>query len=169
MEKHEYVGDAGNECRYRPHATARVCRERKGHPIHDGVGGVSVTPVMAAAQIGEGIRRAFGMPEVHAHDTIPAVQAWDAYTAQVRDTIIRKSAGYGDAWQEQGYMGNLARVLSKSARLKNMCWKDGTWLDTGGEEAEVEQEQVQDTLVDLGALCAFLVANLEEGNRWGRT
>jgi hypothetical protein len=102
---------------------------------------------------------------VQVTDTIPAVQAWDAFSAQVRDTIVRKSEGYGDAWRRQGHMGNLARVLSKSARLENMLWRDD---QSNGIGASVGGESVADTLVDMAALCAFLLANFEEGNRWGR-
>lgn len=105
---------------------------------------------------------------VHATDLIPAVQAWDSYSAQVRDIIVRKSEGYGDAWQAQGYMGNLARVMSKEARLRNMLWGDNTDGDYSEGEVHPEYESVMDTLVDLGALAAFMVSNLEEGNRWGR-
>jgi hypothetical protein len=97
--------------------------------------------------------------------TIPAVAAWDAFSAQVRDTIVRKSQGYGNAWQAQGYMGNLARVLSKTSRLKNILWKDD---QSNGIGASVGGESLADTLVDLGALAAFLSANFEEGNRWGQ-
>lgn len=103
--------------------------------------------------------------DVHANDLIPAVQAWDAYSEHVRKLIVRKSAGYGNAWERQGYMGNLSRVLSKSARLENMMWRD-----PGDEEfgtGTALDESVLDTLWDLGALCAFTVANIEEGNRWG--
>lgn len=116
----------------------------------------------------EGKMQDFFLPmakPVHAVDLIPAVQAWDAFSAQVRDTIVRKSQGYGDAWRRQGYMGNLARVLSKSARLDNMLWCD---VDQGMTDGPDTQESVTETLVDLGAMAAFTVANLEEGNRWGR-
>jgi hypothetical protein len=98
---------------------------------------------------------------------IPAVQAWDVYAAQVRDLLVRK-AGYGNSWQHQGYMGNIGRVLSKADRLKEMLWRDGTWVGTGGDEDREETESVADTLLDIGPLAAFAVANLQEGNRWGR-
>lgn len=98
---------------------------------------------------------------VQASDTIPAVAAWDAFSAQVRDTIVRKSQGYGNAWQEQGYMGSVARILSKAARIKNLVWREPN-IDFK------EEESAQDTLVDLAALCAFATANMEESNQWGR-
>lgn len=107
---------------------------------------------------------------VQATDLIPAVQAWDAYSAQVRELIIKKSEGYGNAWQAQGYMGNLGRVLSKVSRLKSLLWKDtgpdfSVALD--GSDRDPQAESVIDTLRDLGAVAAFAVANLDEGNRWG--
>lgn len=105
-----------------------------------------------------------GIP-VHATDTIPAVQAWDAYSAMVRDLIIRKSRGYGNAWRHQGYMGNIGRVLSKADRLKELMWRDEA---TDFTEQDVAGESVLDTLADLGPLAAFAIANIEEVNRWGR-
>jgi hypothetical protein len=96
---------------------------------------------------------------------IPAVQAWDVYAAQVRDLLVRK-AGYGNSWQHQGYMGNIGRVLSKADRLKELMWQDHNPFDKTSELEE--EESVQDTLMDIGPLAAFAVANLEEGNRWGR-
>jgi hypothetical protein len=119
----------------------------------------------------DGVPHLMGPPparEPSFSDLIPAVQAWDAFSAQVRDTIVRKSEGYGNAWQRQGWLGNLARILSKTARLDNMLWREKPWMDTGGEEAAEEQESVLETAVDLGALCAFFVSNVEAGNRWGR-
>ena len=104
--------------------------------------------------------------KVHFSLTAPAVQAWDAYSAQVRDLLSAKSVGYGNAWQEQGYMGNLARVLSKTARIKNMMWGDHNPEDL--DHIEHDDESVLDTLKDLGALCALAIKNIEEGNRWGR-
>ena len=104
--------------------------------------------------------------EVHAHDLIPAVQAWDHHSEAIRELIIKKSAAYGNAWERQGYMGNLARVLSKAARLENMVWQDYTPENEGQEEPG--GESVLDTLQDLAALTAFFVANLDGGNRWGR-
>lgn len=90
---------------------------------------------------------------------IPALEAWDQFSSVVRKTIADKSQGYGDAWKDQGSMGNLARVLSKASRLRNLCW--------GDKELEVGIEPVEDTLIDLAALAAFMMKNVEEGNRWG--
>jgi hypothetical protein len=88
------------------------------------------------------------------------------FSAQVRDTIARKSVGYGDAWQAQGYMGNVARILSKASRLKNLMWREAPVTDhdiDGGEE-----ESVVDNAIDLAALASFLVSNVEGKNRWGK-
>lgn len=72
----------------------------------------------------------------------------------------RKSQHYGEAWRSQGYMGNVARVLSKVARLKNMLWRDDpqTSID----------EPVEETIGDLMVLAAFAYINVREGNKWGK-
>jgi hypothetical protein len=69
----------------------------------------------------------------------------------------QKSVGYGDAWRQQGYMGNLARVLSKSARLRNLAWRDGM-----ADEQAMEAE-----LLDIINIAAMGLTNLRAGNRWG--
>lgn len=89
-----------------------------------------------------------------------AVAAWDAYSAMVRELLVEKS-GYGDSWKRQGYMGNVGRVLSKADRLRNLMWKDGF-------AEEPQGESILDTMLDIGPLAAFAIANLREGNRWGR-
>jgi hypothetical protein len=91
---------------------------------------------------------------------------WQGHADAVQALLKTKQA-YGNAWREQGYMGNLARIMSKASRLRNMLWRDGTWVGTGGEESAEEKESAVDTLLDLSALCALMAANLEDENRWG--
>jgi hypothetical protein len=76
---------------------------------------------------------------------------------ECRTLAAQKSKGYGDAWRQQGYMGNLARVLSKSARLRNLAWRDGI-----ADEQAVEAE-----LLDIINIAAMGLTNLRAGNRWG--
>lgn len=97
-----------------------------------------------------------------------AVIVFNAYSEAVLELIRQKDRAYGGAWRKQGWMGNLARVMSKTARLENMLWRDTPWLGTGGGESEVEAEDALQTIKDLMALCAFMGANIEDGNRWGR-
>lgn len=72
-----------------------------------------------------------------------------------------KDKAYGEAWRRQGYMGNLARVMSKSERLRNMLWCDVM------DRPEAAYESTEDTLLDLINLAGFMLVNLKEGNRWG--
>jgi hypothetical protein len=93
-----------------------------------------------------------------------AVIAFEAYADAVLSLVRVKDAAYGGAWRKQGYMGNLARIMSKTERLSNMLWKDGYH---GPNEFPLD-ESVLDTLKDLMALAAFMAANIEDGNRWGQ-
>lgn len=115
--------------------------------------------------LGEAIKAAFMPVNETAQQHWPgtAGNAWQAHASAVAELLTEKQA-YGDAWKRQGYMGNLARILSKAARLENMVWRDIN--DPNIQEDQTES--VQDTLLDLSALCALMLANLEEGNRWGR-
>jgi hypothetical protein len=70
-----------------------------------------------------------------------------------------KNRLYGDAWRSQGYMGNLARIMSKVSRLKNMLW--------GDEEMNDAKEPVEDTFYDMINLSVFSLLNRGQGNRWG--
>ncbi len=102
-----------------------------------------------------------------------AVQAWDEFASQVRLVISAKDRAYGGAWRDQGWMGNLARVMSKHSRLRNLLWCDqeNEPAFLGAEyvaHAELLNETVHDTIVDLAALAAFLHANLSSDNKWGR-
>jgi hypothetical protein len=99
-----------------------------------------------------------------------ALSVWQAHTDMVLALLKTKQA-YGNAWQEQGYMGNLARIQSKTSRLKNMLWRDdGPDMSVAmdGSDKDPAAETVLDTLLDLSALCAMAIANIEDGNRWGK-
>jgi hypothetical protein len=78
----------------------------------------------------------------------------------VVNIVWLKTQRYGDTWRKQGWMGNLARILSKSGRLENMQWQD-----FGVEDAN---ESVQDTAQDLVALAVFFLMNKGQQNKWGR-
>ena len=74
--------------------------------------------------------------------------------------VLVKNATYGNAWRQQGYQGNLARILSKTARLKEMLW--------GEHEKPGLHESVEDTARDLINLTAFFLLNRQVENKWGR-
>lgn len=86
-------------------------------------------------------------------------EAFANVLARAFDLYVRKNAQYGSAWREQGYMGSLARILSKAARLKNM-----QWTDTPHEHSD---ESVEDNVTDLLNLCVFFLLNRQQHNRWG--
>ena len=80
--------------------------------------------------------------------------------AEALSLYRQKNRDYSDAWRRQGWAGNVARVLSKAARLKNMLWRDQPQMGT--------EETVEDTLLDMINLCAFTIINIRENNRWGK-
>jgi len=124
----------------------------------------------------EAMRKAFAMGDrgvVHAFQDSreqfwpgSALSVWQGHADAVL-ALLKKKQAYGNAWQEQGYMGNLARILSKSDRLRNMMWKD-LGQDESAPDSPDQSESVLDTLYDLSALCALAISNIEEGNRWGK-
>jgi hypothetical protein len=84
---------------------------------------------------------------------------------EARNLAAQKNISYGNAWRHQGYMGNLARVMSKCARLKNMAWRDGSDREEVGRVVEAASEA---ELMDIINIAAFGVLNLRSGNRWGK-
>lgn len=78
---------------------------------------------------------------------------------QVMFIAHRKDQAYGAAWIRQGWMGNLARMMSKTARLKNMLWRSMPF--------ESETEPVHETAYDLIALSTFFILNRDTKNQWG--
>jgi hypothetical protein len=97
----------------------------------------------------------------------PAVVG-DGTTARMLEIFSRcialqrkKALTYGNAWREQGYMGNVARVLSKASRIKNMVWGDVF------SNLDDTDESVTDTLHDLINISCFFIINKQDRNRWG--
>lgn len=73
--------------------------------------------------------------------------------------VEAKNEVYQDAWRRQGWRGNLARILSKSDRLRAMLWRSER-LDGNGEPAE-------ETAKDLMTLACFFLINFKKENEWG--
>lgn len=71
----------------------------------------------------------------------------------------RKGFTYGPAWRHQGWMGNIARMISKMGRLKNMCWRD--------QGIESSEESVADNAFDMINITGFFIINRHDDNKWG--
>ena len=76
--------------------------------------------------------------------------------------VARKSMGYGQAWREQGWMGNAARIMSKGARLKGLIWRE-----TPQVMEQAAYESIEDTAMDSINLNAFFLVNRRTSNKWG--
>lgn len=74
-------------------------------------------------------------------------------------TLYAKNQTYGGAWKEQGWRGNLARIMSKVGRLRHMLWTTHPFDNVN--------EPVNDTLQDLINLAVFMILNRVDGNEWG--
>lgn len=60
---------------------------------------------------------------------------------------------YGQAWRSRGWRGNVADILRKASRVKNVFW-------TGKGSDDL------DDLYDLMVYCAFAIINLQDGREW---
>lgn len=72
-----------------------------------------------------------------------------------------KNATYQDAWREQGWRGNLSRILEKTKRLRAMLWRGGNVLLNGSNE------HPRETLLDILNTCTFAIINMDDGIEWG--
>lgn len=118
-------------------------------------------PIRIAFPLGPGASLELLVPENYAaeegwHTLLTATEVLAGALA----TMKAKDRLYGGAWREQGWMGNLARVMSKAARLRKMLWRDCPLEDAN--------EPIQDTIQDMINLLVFLTLNRQGGNRWGR-
>lgn len=75
--------------------------------------------------------------------------------------MSEKNSSYQDAWQEQGWRGNLARIMSKVTRLRNMLWRNNVSLLNG------DKEHPRETLLDVINCCVFAILNLDDEREWG--
>jgi len=73
----------------------------------------------------------------------------------------QKNTDYGDAWREQGWRGNLSRILEKARRLKTVLWHGGP---IGFAVAE---EGARQTALDMINTLAFFIINHDERREWG--
>lgn len=78
---------------------------------------------------------------------------------EAQETVARKNRLYGDAWLKQGWRGNLARVLSKADRLRNVMWRTEPLPDA--------EELSDETAVEMITLLAMFIVNKRNGNEWG--
>jgi len=85
--------------------------------------------------------------------------------SRIFDEAIRlaseKNAKYGDAWQDQGWRGNLSRILEKDKRLRTMLWRAGEPFLNG------EKEHPRETAMDMMNTLAFLILNMDADREWG--
>lgn len=64
-----------------------------------------------------------------------------------------REAKYGEAWRDRGWRGNVADILRKASRVKNVFWR--------GEGSED-----RDDLYDLMVYCAFAIINMDDDREW---
>lgn len=71
-----------------------------------------------------------------------------------------KNRSYGDSWREQGWRGNVSRILEKAKRVRNMVWRDRVLLNGSSEHP-------RETMLDMINTLAFAIINMDDGVEWG--
>lgn len=74
--------------------------------------------------------------------------------------IASKNASYGDSWREQGWRGNVSRVLEKSKRIRALLWRPSVLLNGSSEHP-------RETMLDMINTLAFAIINMDDGVEWG--
>ena len=74
----------------------------------------------------------------------------------IHETYVKKNADYGDSFGESikdfGYTAGLVRISDKWNRIKNLL---------SGSEAQVNDESVKDTLLDMANYCIMLYMEIK--------
>ena len=85
------------------------------------------------------------------------INAFEKITAKMRDTYIAKNSDYGNSFDksmdEFGITASVVRMSDKMERLKSLTKK----------KAQVKDESVKDTLLDLANYAIMTVMNLNNG------
>lgn len=79
---------------------------------------------------------------------------------EARELCIRKEKDYGSTWVTLGAKGLMVYMRAKMGRLWNLLWK--------GQVAEVKDEAIRDTLIDIINYCLFILYCLDTGNVLGK-
>lgn len=81
--------------------------------------------------------------------------------AEAARLFASKNVHYGDSWRDQGWRGNISRILEKAKRLKNMLWRGGNVLLNGSSE------HPRETMLDMINTLAFAIINMDDDVEWG--
>jgi len=81
--------------------------------------------------------------------------------AEAARLFASKNLHYGDSWRDQGWRGNVSRVLEKAKRVRNMVWRGGNILLNG------TKEHPRETMLDMINTLAFAIINMDDGVEWG--
>lgn len=143
------------------HSVASVSRRPASDPLGLKERCLEGKPDVPPRQPGERLRYDTHAGTITLDDPMSTKQGLMVFFDKCVELAGKKDGLYRRAWERQGYMGNLSRVLSKVERLRTMLWQDYPEL------TDDMQETVKDTVQDLANLCGFLARNWEEGNKWG--
>jgi hypothetical protein len=81
--------------------------------------------------------------------------------AEAARLFASKNLSYGDSWREQGWRGNVSRILEKAKRLRTMVWRGGNVLLNGSSE------HPRETMLDMINTLAFAIINMDDSVEWG--
>lgn len=84
----------------------------------------------------------------------------DEIYAEASRLFAIKNASYQDSWRDQGWRGNVSRVLEKAKRIRSLLWRQSVLLNGS-------KEHPRETLMDIMNTCAFAIINMDDGVEWG--
>lgn len=81
--------------------------------------------------------------------------------AEAARLFENKNRNYGDSWRNQGWRGNVSRILEKAARVRTMVWRGGNVL------LNSSSEHPRETMLDMINTLAFAIINMDDDVEWG--
>ncbi len=74
---------------------------------------------------------------------------------EFQNTFIKKNQDYGDSYEEFGMLGIIIRMNDKMSRIKQL-------IKLGEENRQVKDENLRDSIQDLGVYCGMALLILEQ-------
>lgn len=83
-----------------------------------------------------------------------------AVLREAAELFDMKNASYQDSWREQGWRGNVSRILEKAKRIRALLWRQSVLLNGS-------KEHPRETLLDVINTCVFAIINMDDNVEWG--
>jgi hypothetical protein len=83
-----------------------------------------------------------------------------AILQEAAELFEMKNSSYKDSWRDQGWRGNISRLLEKSKRVRSLLWRPSVLMNGS-------KEHPRETLLDIINTCVFAIINIDDSVEYG--